>query len=80
MLILSRKLNEEIKISSDITIKILSISENQIKIGIEAPGSIEILRGEIFENIKKNTIEASQKAKSKPANVGKLKLNKLRNG
>ena len=42
MLILTRKLNEEIKIGSGITVKIISISENTIKIGIDAPQNIPV--------------------------------------
>ena len=59
MLILTRKTDEEIKIGSDITIKILSVSEGQVKLGFSAPANVEILRGEIYENVKQVTIEAS---------------------
>ena len=37
MLILTRKFDEEIKIGSDITVKILSVSDGQVKLGITAP-------------------------------------------
>lgn len=78
MLILSRKLNEEIVINSDVKIKIISITENQVKIGIEAPGDVKILRGEIYEKIKENTIEASLSSKEKVAgDISKLKVNKI---
>lgn len=78
MLILSRKLNEEIVINSDVKIKIISITENQVKLGIEAPGDVKILRGEIYEKIKENTIEASMSSKEKiSSDITKLKVNKI---
>lgn len=79
MLILSRKLNEEIVINSEIKIKILAISDNQIKIGIEAPQDVKILRGEIYEKIKEYTLEASLSSKQKVSDdISKLKVNKIK--
>ncbi|MGE5497332.1 MAG: carbon storage regulator CsrA [Syntrophothermus sp.] len=79
MLILSRKLNEEIRINSDIVIKIVSISENQIKIGVVAPGDVKILRGEVYEKIKENTIAASESSKQKiTPDISKFKVNKIK--
>ncbi len=78
MLILTRKINEEIKIGSDISIKILAISEGQIKLGITAPEDIEIFRSEIYEKVKQVTIEASLQGKNKPADISKLKVNQIR--
>jgi carbon storage regulator len=84
MLILTRKINEEIIINSEIRIKILSISENQIKIGISAPENMEILRGEIFERVKQIAISLSKGKISTDAKMGKeindfskLKVNKI---
>lgn len=77
MLVLTRKINEEIKIGSDIIIKIISTSDSQIKIGIEAPKDIQILRGEVYEKVKESTIEAS-KAVSKPSpDLQKYKIKKV---
>ena len=78
MLILKRKLDEEIIINSNIKVKILSVSENQVKIGIEAPNEIEIFRGEIFEKVKANLITASEQSKEKLIGISELKLNKIR--
>ena len=77
MLILKRKLNEEIKINADITIKILSISDNQVKIGIDAPQSVQIYRAEIVDKIKETVKEASEKSKENITDLKKLKLNKI---
>jgi carbon storage regulator len=79
MLILSRKLNEEIKISPGITIKIVSISENQVKIGIDAPENVKIFRGEMYDKVKENTLEATQHSKEKlPDDIKKFTVNRLK--
>ena len=46
MLILSRKVEESIRISDDIVIKIVRLSGNQVKIGIEAPAHMTVSRSE----------------------------------
>lgn len=77
MLILKRKLDEEIKIGSEITIKILGIADNQVKIGIEAPKTIEVYRSEILEKVKESVMQASERSKDSLKNVSKLKINKV---
>lgn len=77
MLILKRKVNEEIKIKPDITIKILSISDNQVKIGIDAPSDVQIYRAEIVDRVKESLQEASVKSRENVVDLNKLKLNKL---
>jgi len=78
MLILSRKINEEIKINNDVTIKIISISENQVKIGIDAPKEMQIYRGEIYDKVRESAQIAAQKIKEIPADISKLKIKKLK--
>ncbi len=58
MLVLSRKPNESIKIGDDIEIKIIEVKGDTVRIGIEAPKSVEILRGELVESISKSNTEA----------------------
>lgn len=77
MLILTRKINEEIKINSDITFKIISISENQVKIGITAPQGIQILRGELYDKVKETTADALQSSKE-VIELPKMNVNKIR--
>ena len=60
MLVLTRRINESIKIGDDIEITILSVSGEQIKIGIEAPKHIEIHRKEVYIDIQNENNQASQ--------------------
>ena len=79
MLILSRKENQKIRIGNNIVINILSIAENNVKIGIEASDDIKIYREEIYDLITQHTKEAVSKKKVKiPTNIKTLKINKLR--
>ncbi len=59
MLVLSRKVNETIKISDDIEIRILEVKGDTVRIGIEAPKSVDILRGELVHSISETNTEAT---------------------
>ena len=61
MLVLSRKAGEKIKIGKDIVVNILKIEGGSIRIGIEAPNKIAILRMEVFEKIQNENIESASK-------------------
>lgn len=52
-------MNEVIKIGDSIEIKVLSIDGDQIKLGIDAPKSIEIHRKEVFLEIQEQNNEAA---------------------
>ncbi|MFD2629165.1 carbon storage regulator CsrA [Oceanobacillus kapialis] len=58
MLVLRRKKNESIQIGEDIEIKILGLEGDQVKIGIEAPGSVDIYRKELYIDTKQQNNEA----------------------
>ena len=49
MLVLSRKLGEKVRIGKEITITMVEFRGNRVKIGIEAPGHISVLRAELDE-------------------------------
>lgn len=48
MLVLSRKENESIRIGPDITITVVSLDSNRVRIGIEAPRDIPVFRSELL--------------------------------
>lgn len=53
MLVLTRKLGESIVIAEDITVTVVRIKGNQVRIGIEAPKAVRILREEVRRRSKK---------------------------
>ena len=59
MLILARNINESIHIGDDITVTILSVNGNQIKIGINAPKDVGVHREEIYEKILSTKIDSA---------------------
>jgi carbon storage regulator len=58
MLILSRKANECIIIDGRITVKIVRVDGEVVKVGIEAPTDIPVHRQEVYEEIQRNNHEA----------------------
>ncbi|HEC25199.1 MAG TPA: carbon storage regulator [bacterium] len=59
MLILARKTGESIKIGDAITIEIISVTGNTVRIGIDAPKEVGILRKELYDVIENENVNAS---------------------
>ena len=51
MLILTRKTSETLMIGNDITVTVLGVKGNQVRIGVNAPKSVEVHREEIYQRI-----------------------------
>jgi carbon storage regulator len=51
MLVLSRKVSQQILIGSDIRITVVKVERNQVRIGIDAPDHVTILRGELLDDV-----------------------------
>jgi carbon storage regulator len=58
MLILSRKFNESFIIDGHIVVKVVSLGDNAVKLGIDAPMDVPVHREEIFAEIRRNNREA----------------------
>lgn len=65
MLILTRRIGETLNIGDEISVTVLNVSGNQVKIGIDAPRNIAVHRSEIYNIIKKQ-------------NLGKIRQNQNR--
>jgi carbon storage regulator len=63
MLILSRKINEKVMIGDDISISIIEIRGDQVRIGVEAPKTVKVFRQEVYDAIRaENKAAAESKA------------------
>ncbi|WP_039764858.1 carbon storage regulator CsrA [Caldicellulosiruptor sp. F32] len=69
MLVLSRKTGDQILIGEDIIIKVISIEKDSVKLGIDAPKNIKVLRYELLQEVKSENVEALQ---------GRERLNKIK--
>jgi carbon storage regulator len=52
MLILTRRLNETLMIGVEITVTVLGVMGNQVRLGVNAPKNVAVHREEIFDRIK----------------------------
>ena len=74
MLILSRKVNEKVVIGDDISISIIEIRGDQVRVGIDAPKKIKVFRQEVFDAIKEENRAATKSAPVIPqVDFGKTK-------
>ncbi|MCA9249156.1 MAG: carbon storage regulator CsrA [Planctomycetales bacterium] len=59
MLVLSRKKNESIVINNDITIVVVEIRGDKVRLGVEAPKEVPVHRREVYDAIRRNEAEAT---------------------
>lgn len=62
MLVLSRKKNESIVINNDITIVVVEIRGDKVRLGVEAPKEVPVHRREVYEAIRRNDAREADKA------------------
>lgn len=59
MLILTRKLGEVIRVGDAVTVRVLEVKGNQVRLGIEAPADVRIYREEVYRAITRENEEAA---------------------
>jgi carbon storage regulator len=70
MLILTRRVGETLMIGDEVTVTVLGVKGNQVRIGVNAPRDVAVHREEIYERIKREQAEqAAQQGESGPETV-----------
>lgn len=73
MLVLSRKKNESIVINNDITIVVVEIRGDKVRLGVEAPKEVPVHRREVYDAIKRNEQMAKDSGSSTdPSAAGEI--------
>jgi carbon storage regulator len=60
MLILTRRVGETVMIGNDVTVTVLGVKGNQLRIGVNAPKDVAVHREEIYERIKREEEQESR--------------------
>ena len=60
MLILTRRVGEKLVIGDNVTVTVLGVKGNQIRIGVDAPPEVQVHREEIFQRILAERQEADE--------------------
>ncbi|MGH8603865.1 MAG: carbon storage regulator CsrA [Gammaproteobacteria bacterium] len=72
MLILTRRVGESLMIGDDVSITVLGIKGNQVRLGVNAPKEISVHREEIYQRIQQEKARAQEEVPSSevPSSVG----------
>ena len=57
MLILTRRVNESLRVGEDVTVTVVAVKGNQVRIGINAPKDVEVLREEIYNRVQAEKLQ-----------------------
>ena len=68
MLILTRRVGETVMIGNDVTVTVLGVKGNQVRIGVNAPRDVAVHREEIFERIKREEQEGEAAPRARSGN------------
>jgi len=61
MLILTRRVGETVVIGNDVTVTVLGVKGNQVRLGVNAPREVAVHREEIYERIKREQADGDNR-------------------
>lgn len=67
MLVLSRKKNESIVINDNITIVVVEVRGDKVRLGIEAPKEMSVHRNEVYDSIQREKAARAKEGGARPA-------------
>ena len=70
MLVLSRKADQSLMLGPDITLTVLAIEGDRVKLGIQAPRDIAVLRRELLEQLQDSDVPAASVGPAAPLPTG----------
>lgn len=65
MLILTRRVGETLMIGDDVTVTVLGVKGNQVRVGVNAPKDVAVHREEIYERIQKEQENSGNSSRTK---------------
>lgn len=71
MLILTRRVGETLMVGDDVTVTVLGVKGNQVRIGVNAPKNVAVHREEIYDRIQKEQSGAAASAQPLASSGGK---------
>ena len=72
MLVLTRKVDEEIHIGDDIVVRVIEANQGNVRLGIEAPRNVSIFRQEVYRKIQEQNRLASKGISSEISSAAEL--------
>ncbi len=72
MLVLTRKVGEQVNIGDDIVVTIVEVSKGSVRLGINAPKNVTIHRHEVYEKIQQENLMASKGISADVADAARL--------
>lgn len=60
MLILTRRVNESLVVGDQVTVTVVAVKGNQVRIGIKAPKDVQVHREEVYDRIQQESMQQTE--------------------